>query len=232
MEAGLDPATVAAVAITHEHSDHVAHAGPVCRGLGVPLIANRATVEASETKLGKLDEIVEISGTESFKVGDLKIEPVRKPHDAVDALSFLVHHQEQTMGFFTDLGHVDDGVAEAIQRCDALIMEANHDPEMLMAGPYPLYLQRRVGGHWGHISNEDSAAALARCLEGRLKLLVLGHLSSKNNHPDLVRAAFVQHMGEHPGFPRYLSRQDRATPRFTVDGQMLARSEASETSSA
>lgn len=219
---GLDAASVDGVLITHEHSDHVAQAGVLARNLEIPVWINERTRDASARWFKGAEDTPPLPGG-SFEVGALEITPVSKQHDAADAQAFLVSMGEDTLGVFTDLGHVDPVVGEAIGRCSVLVSEANHDPGMLARGPYPGHLKARVGGRFGHLSNEDAARGLARYASAGLKSLVLGHLSRHNNHPSLVREAFVRHLGESPGYQRWLSYQERATPLFDADGAVLVK---------
>ena len=161
----------------------------------------------------------------TFSIGALEVVPVRKPHDAVEAVAFLIRHGSDTLGVFTDLGHVDATVGAAIAECTVLVSEANHDPRMLANGPYPASLKRRVGGALGHLSNDDAARAIARHASPLLKSLVLGHLSRHNNHPNLVRDAFIRHAGAAPGYSRWLSYQERATPLFDAEGVVVRKPE-------
>ena len=218
---GLDVESVDAVLVTHEHSDHVSHAGVLARNLRIPAWIGDRTRAASERYFKGSEETPELPDS-PFKIGALEVTPVRKPHDAAEPVAFLVTRGAHTVGVFTDLGHVDDHVAAAIQRCDVLVMEANHDPGMLSRGPYPAHLKRRVGGRHGHISNEDAALALARSVRSDLRCLVLAHLSERNNHPDLVRRAFVDHLGAKTPYKRWISYQERATPLFDIHGAVVA----------
>jgi phosphoribosyl 1,2-cyclic phosphodiesterase len=222
---GIDPETIKAILVTHEHSDHVVHAGRLSKVLGAPIFASEGTLKSASRHFAGAVSTEVIRSGESFRLGSVEVEPVKKPHDAAEPLSFLLHKDDVTLGFFTDLGHVDESVADALSRCDLLMMEANHDSEMLERGPYPPYLRRRVGGKWGHISNDLSARSLAKCIGSRLRTLILGHLSTKNNHPDLVRQSFRKHLGENPGFPRFLSLQDRPLGPFDEQGRLLRLSE-------
>lgn len=217
---GLDVDSVDAVLVTHEHSDHVSHAGVLARNLDVPAWIGAGTLAASERHFNGTEETPELP-TSSFKVGALEVTPVQKPHDAAEPVAFLVSSGNDTVGVFTDLGHVDDLVAAAIRRCTVLVMEANHDPGMLARGPYPGHLKRRVGGRNGHISNEDAALALARSVSPDLRCLVLAHLSRHNNHPELVRRAFVDHLGVTTPYQRWISYQERATPLFDARGDVV-----------
>ena len=218
----LDLDRVDGIFVTHEHSDHVAHAGPLSRGLRAPLYMNRGTQEASGRFLSGECDIRSFHTGETIRVGDLEIETHRKPHDAADPVTFLVRHEAATLGLFTDLGHVDAGSAGLLARCTALVLEANHDPELLEQGPYPPALKRRVAGGLGHLNNEDAARSLATAAPS-LTCLVLAHLSEQNNDPARVRAAFLRHGGVAPGYQRWISSQHRATPLWDATGTVTRR---------
>jgi phosphoribosyl 1,2-cyclic phosphodiesterase len=223
---GVSLDTVEAVVVTHEHTDHVAHAARLSRGLEAPLLLNRRTEIASARFLkGKYETRHFVTG-ETVVVGDLEIVTLRKPHDAADPVTVLVRHGRQTLGIFTDLGHVDEANGRALAECTHLFIEANHDPGLLERGPYPQALKRRVASRVGHLSNDDAARAVREAAP-RLDLLILGHVSEKNNHGGILRRSFVRALGKDPGYPRWVSRQDRPTPLFGADGQIVTRAATS-----
>ncbi|HYC77988.1 MAG TPA: MBL fold metallo-hydrolase, partial [Planctomycetota bacterium] len=192
--AGVEVERLDAVLLTHEHHDHVQGAGPVSNGFKAPVFATAGTQAAAARALKSVGRCEPMAAGASFVLGDLEIEPVGKPHDAAEPTSFLFHHGGLTLGVFTDLGSVDAAVGAAISRCDALCLEANHDPARLRAGPYPPRLKARIASERGHLSNEQSARAVARWATPRLKRLVVCHLSETNNTADDVKRAFLEHM--------------------------------------
>jgi phosphoribosyl 1,2-cyclic phosphodiesterase len=135
------------------------------------------------------------SSHDTFTVGALQITPFPVPHDAKEPVQFVFSDGNRRLGHLTDLGESTPHVVEQLVGCDALFIEANHDVQMLADGPYPAYLQARVGGRLGHMSNDQSAALLAELVSPSLQHLVAAHLSEKNNHPDLALAAFARAMG-------------------------------------
>jgi phosphoribosyl 1,2-cyclic phosphodiesterase len=216
--AGLAPEGVDAILLTHEHHDHVQGASVCSNGFGAPLYATAATRAAAAKALVRETRPETLDAARPLVLGDLEIEPIRKIHDAAEPLGFLLHAGGATLGVFTDLGRVDDVVGAAVARCDTLLLEANHDPELLRRGPYPPSLKARIGGGEGHLSNAAAAEALRRYAGPRLKRVVVCHLSETNNHPDEVRGAFVRILGPPAAYERRWSFQDRPTPVYDVPG--------------
>ncbi len=175
-----------ALIISHDHSDHIRHAGVLQRKYGLPLYVTRDTLDAAlaRHRLGLLGEVRYFSAGEPVRVGDVEIRTIPTPHDGVDGVVFVVDSGSKRLGIMTDLGHVFDGLASEIACLDAVFIESNYDPEMLAKGPYPAFLKRRIQGPRGHISNREAAELL---LSGKkLKWACLSHLSQHNNYPDLA----------------------------------------------
>ncbi|WP_300667241.1 MBL fold metallo-hydrolase [Desulfoluna sp.] len=192
-ERGLDPTTLSAVVISHEHTDHVGGAGVVCRRFGIPLFITDATRTGSTKKLGKTKsmDIQTMECGRRFSVGDLEIHPFSISHDAADASGFRVTTPGgSVLGIATDLGVAGHLVKEHLSGCDALVLESNHDPVRLYANPhYPWPLKQRVRSRVGHLSNEEAATLLDALDRHRLSHLVLAHLSEENNTPELALEA-------------------------------------------
>ncbi|VFQ43997.1 MBL fold metallo-hydrolase [Desulfoluna butyratoxydans] len=192
-ERDLDPTTLSAVVVSHEHTDHVGGVGVVCRRFGIPLFITEATRTGSVKKLGKT-KAMDIQAMECgrrFCVGGLEIHPFSISHDAADTSGFRVTTPSgSTLGIATDLGIAGHLVKEHLSGCNALILESNHDPELLYDNPnYPWPLKQRVRSRVGHLSNEEAATLLDAVDRSRLSHLVLAHLSEENNTPDLALAA-------------------------------------------
>lgn len=219
--AGLEDLRPDALLITHEHADHVQHARALSRAFDVPVYVGDGTRKAWPARLLKGDEAFErLEPGRPFSIGRLEIESWVKRHDASEPLSLLVSFGGRSFGCLTDLGAVSESDLEAIRRSDLLFLEANHDPAMLARGPYPPALRRRVGGREGHLSNDDAAKALGQAAVDRLRTVVLGHLSMRNNALERVREAFVRHGGQGPGYERWISFQDRPTRRFRLAAEL------------
>lgn len=184
---GFDPARLSAILVTHEHGDHTRGVGAVARRFGLPVWLSHGTWHAS--RLGRLDRLQRFSSHGGgFPIGDLWVEPVPVPHDAREPTQLVVRHAARSFGMLTDVGSITPRIIDAFDGIDALLLECNHDPDMLADGPYPPSLQARVGGPYGHLANRQAAGFLEHIDHGRLRHLVAGHLSQQNNAPGLARA--------------------------------------------
>lgn len=190
LSAGVDPASLAAVFVSHEHGDHARGAAAFSAKWGVRLCGSRGTYAAAGFGA------VEIAGYDVLRatrqVGALAVTAVPLPHDAVEPIAFVVSADGGSLGHATDLGHLSRSVIDALRHCDALLVESNYDPDMLRRGPYPWALKERILGPEGHLSNGDVARYLGEGLGESCRTVVLAHLSQKNNHPEVARMAAEQ----------------------------------------
>lgn len=191
---GVEPESLTALVVTHEHDDHIKGVGVLARRFKLPVYANECTHRAVEAKIKQLPVACNFLAGVPFVVGELQIHPFAVSHDAADPVGFVFSDGRQQLGYCTDTGTITRLIQYHLQRCQALILEANHDVQMVKNGPYPLMLQQRVLSRRGHLANEDSLALAACLCGGQLRLLVLAHLSAVNNHPDLVLKAVQQHL--------------------------------------
>lgn len=182
---GVDPHDLDAVLVTHEHGDHIGGVGALCRRYQLPLFTTPGTRLSG--RLGKLPDWRQINPEHPFAVGDLEIWPVTVPHDAREPVQFIVGNGDQRLGLLTDLGCITPHVLRHYRRCQGLILEANHDPQLLARGPYPPSLKKRVAGDYGHLSNQQAAELLSQLDAKQLQHLIASHLSEQNNCPDLAR---------------------------------------------
>ena len=186
---GLDPASLDAILVSHEHTDHIQGVGVMSRRFGLTVHISDGTWQASHQMLGKLSDVRPFTCGHPFTIGDLAIHPFSISHDAIDPAGFTIGCNGSKVGVATDLGIVTGVVKTHLQACDALILEANHDPQMLIDGPYPWPLKQRIRGRSGHLSNEDAAKLLETLTHNRLAHVILAHLSEENNTPDKAKQA-------------------------------------------
>lgn len=186
---GLHPQNLDAIVVSHEHADHIHGVGVLSRRWNLPVYLNEKTRQAGEAQMGRLHEIRNFECGLDFTVNTLRIHPFSISHDAGDPAGFTLHRDHLKLGIATDLGVATSMVKLHLKACDALILEANHDPRMLETGPYPWPLKQRIKGRCGHLSNEESRDLLAEVRCANLRHVVLSHLSEQNNCPEIaVRA--------------------------------------------
>ena len=183
VQQGIDPCSLSAICVTHEHNDHIQSVGVLSRKYDLPVYASCGTWEGMEESIGviKPHNIKVFESGKKFALFDLVAEPFPIYHDANEPVAYNFYLGEKKVSLLTDLGHVDHTICQSVTGCDTIILEANHDMGMLKNGPYPYHLKYRIAGEKGHLSN-DTAANLAVYLakHGTLRFL-LGHLSRDNN---------------------------------------------------
>ncbi|MNH90277.1 putative metallo-hydrolase YycJ [compost metagenome] len=177
------------ILITHEHSDHIKGLGAVARKYNLPVYANEKTWEAMSRSVGKLadDQRIVFGTGEARDFGSLRVESFAISHDAAEPVGYVFQDGKHKLSVVTDLGYASDKVKETIVDSDVLVLEANHDIEMLRMGRYPWNTKRRILGDMGHLSNEASGEALSELMNGRLKRTYLAHLSREHNMLDLAK---------------------------------------------
>ena len=186
---GLDPGRLDAILVSHEHADHIHGVGVLSRRFGLTVCINDGTRQASGKALGKLHGLFPFSCGHAFTIGSLDVHPFSISHDAEDPAGFTIACNGAKVGVATDLGIATGVVKTHLQACDILILEANHDPQMLIDGPYPWPLKQRIRGRSGHLSNDDTALLLEVLQHDRLAHVILAHLSEENNTPEKARQA-------------------------------------------
>ena len=185
----LEPSQIDAILVTHEHSDHINGVGAVARKHNIPVYMTRGT--ASQEKHGSLSQLNYIDVHDCFSIGDLGIQAYPVPHDAREPVQFVFSDGDRRLGILTDVGSPTQHIIDSLNGCDALILECNHDVNMLAKGPYPEHLKRRVGGNFGHLSNAQAASLLASLDTSRLQHIVAAHISDKNNTEELACSALA-----------------------------------------
>lgn len=201
-----------AICVTHEHNDHIAGVGVLSRRCKLPVYANYGTFKGAENKIGKLHKLVEFGTGDDIEIDGLQVRSFRVSHDTADPVGFVVSNGNEYLGYCTDTGKVSKLMELRLAGCHGLIIEFNHNLEMLKEGPYPLFLQQRVRSSQGHLSNEDAAEFLHNLMHRQLKVAVLAHLSETNNRPDLACAAAEYCFTKEYIAEMMVAKQDVPTP--------------------
>ena len=181
---GLSPESLSAIVVTHEHTDHVKGVGILSRRYNIPIYINEKTCLGASGKIGKVEMLEYFRCGQSFKIGDIRLEPFSISHDALDPAGLTLEHKKIKIGIATDMGVVTNLVKEHLKGCALVYIEANHDCDMLMNGSYPWYLKQRIKGRKGHLSNQDAADMLGEIKSDNLNYVILAHLSEQNNTPE------------------------------------------------
>jgi phosphoribosyl 1,2-cyclic phosphodiesterase len=203
---GENPQSISAILITHEHSDHIYGLATLAKKLRVPVFMTGAThaawARAMRVVNGERPRIEKLEKFESghrFQIGDIEIRPFTIPHDAADPVGFTFRAEGIKASFATDLGYLPVNVRDHLRGSDILVMESNHDVEMLRGGPYPWSVKQRVASNVGHLSNEKLADFFTGDYDNSAAFVVLAHLSEQNNHPEIARREAEKALGERGG---------------------------------
>jgi phosphoribosyl 1,2-cyclic phosphodiesterase len=192
---GIDPATLDAILVTHEHGDHIGGVFALARRHGIAVWASHGTLASVMTARFENVTINVCANNVAFRVGRLEALPFTVPHDAREPTQFVFDDGCHRLGLLTDTGKATSHIVDCLSGCHGLVMECNHDPQMLEDSDYPYPLKRRIGGDYGHLSNEVAADIVSRVDRTRLAHLVAAHLSRTNNTPELARAALAAAAG-------------------------------------
>ncbi|MBV8208294.1 MAG: MBL fold metallo-hydrolase [Acidobacteria bacterium] len=208
---GEQPESLSAIVVSHEHSDHVQGVLVTAKKLRIPMYMTAATraawrrqVRAERLEVPPDMRHESFEAGASFQIGDIAVSSFTIPHDAADPVGFTFRAEGVKMGIVTDLGYMPASVRHHVRGCDVLMIESNHDLEMLRTGPYPWAVKQRVMSRVGHLSNDSLAEFLAGEYDGGAALVILAHLSEQNNHPELARRSAETALG-----PRQTLMQNR-----------------------
>jgi len=179
-----DMTQISAILVTHEHGDHVRGVASLARKYKLPVWSSRGTAKAAKLEEVSGWQCIDIH--QEFAINNIQIQPVPVPHDAREPCQFVFSDGDWRLGVLTDTGSITPYIAEQYSACDAFILEANHDEEMLANGPYPMSLKQRVGGDYGHLNNRQARDLLNMIDTTRLQYLVASHISDKNNTAELA----------------------------------------------
>ena len=190
----VSPDEITGILVTHEHSDHIAGVFKFACRFGIPVYLTHGTYSAASSGKPLLSDCHLIDSHASFAIGDMEIQPFPVPHDAREPVQYVFSDGKHRLGVLTDSGMITPHVVEVLRVCDALVLECNHDPELLFASSYPMHLKRRISGNFGHLAN-DQAASLLRQIETRqLQHIVAAHLSEQNNRAELAASALASEL--------------------------------------
>jgi len=223
---GLSPDQLTAILITHEHADHIAGAGILSRRHDLPVFANEATWNAMRPKLGSIvEKNVRVFETGAdFHIGEMDIVPFATPHDAAEPVGYSFYAGQSKLSIATDLGTIKESWLKHAAHSDLVLLESNHDVDMLKAGRYPYELKRRILGSKGHLSNDSAGKAAAALVKRGVQSIILGHLSGENNFPELAYQSVccvLQEEGIEPGRDVMLSvaSRDGASGMYVINGK-------------
>jgi len=203
---GEDPQSLSAILITHEHSDHVYGLATLAKKLRIPIFMTGAThaawARAMRDANGErplLEKLERFEAGHRFRVGDIEVQPFTIPHDAADPVGFTFRLEGAKVSVATDLGYLPANVRDHLRGSDVLVMESNHDVEMLRGGGYPWAVKQRVASNVGHLSNEKLAHFFTNDYDNSATFVVLAHLSEQNNHPEIARREAEKALGPRGG---------------------------------
>lgn len=189
---GLAPEQLNGIVVTHEHGDHIGGVARLARKFSLPVFLTHGTLRSQNGSFAGLPEVIEISPHLAFSVGEVCVQPYPVPHDASEPVQYVFSDGERRLGVLTDAGCSTPHIEATLSGCDALVLECNHDTDMLAHGEYPQHLKKRVGGRFGHLNNSEAGALLARLDNRKLQHIVAAHLSHKNNTRELAVSALTR----------------------------------------
>lgn len=208
---GVDPESIDALVISHEHTDHIRGVDVWCKRFGTRVYTTPATHKAVASSLGPHVRVAHFKSGHAMEIGPFRMIPFHVSHDAEEPVGFVIETNGSRLGVVTDLGCATSLVRERLQRLDALILESNHDMRMLMEGPYPWPVKDRIRRNHGHLSNEQSAKLLACVAHSGLQAVVLAHLSEINNLPEIALESAAGALDGRSKIKLCVGRQDYPT---------------------
>jgi len=195
-DAGLDKNKIKAIFISHEHTDHIQGARSTSNKLGIPVYYTKKTYNKSYNK-NKAQNFIFFEPGTPYIIGNIKVHPFSKQHDAIEPCSFRVEIDNKHIGIMTDIGEVDETLQNQFSKCDAVFLEANYDEDMLQSGLYPYHLKERVSSSKGHLSNIQALELIKNFASPNLKTILLSHISAANNTHEIVKETFSELNGKY-----------------------------------
>ncbi|HHY28031.1 MAG TPA: MBL fold metallo-hydrolase [Desulfitobacterium dehalogenans] len=217
----ISPLEIEGIFITHEHSDHIKGAGAVARKLKIPIYASARIWDELNPSIGKLKDEQRVVVEDSFSCAGMRVHVFPTSHDSKESFGVRVEVEEpvkgqsKRIGIATDTGIITEEMHHALKGCDALVVEANHDREMLWQGSYPWYLKKRISGDYGHLENSQLAEGLLQWIEGNTRRIVLAHLSDENNTPEIALSTILRILKESRVAKENPDLRLRVAPRYT-----------------
>ena len=192
----IDPNSIDAILITHEHSDHVQGLGTFSKKFDLPVFVNQETLDSMPKQRDKIADknINKFKIKDNFDIGDLRIHPFSIPHDAANPCGFNIFKDNKKLSIATDIGDMTNDILRCLEESEFIMLESNYDPEVLRHSPYPYMLKRRIAGPTGHLSNELAGKTISHLLKSGLKNAMLGHLSKESNFPELAYQTVVDEL--------------------------------------
>lgn len=219
----LSPSEIEGIFVTHEHSDHIKGIGAVARKLKIPVYASTKIWDEMASSIGKINEDQRVVVDESFTCAGLNVRVFPTSHDSCESYGLRIEHTELmrgsgrnlVLGIATDTGMITEAMHQSLKGCDALVVEANHDQEMLWQGRYPWYLKKRISGKNGHLENKQLAEGLLEWIDENTQRIVLAHLSDENNTPEMALTTVFRILKESKIAKRSPNLRMRVAPRYT-----------------
>ncbi len=227
-DVGEKPADLRGILVTHEHSDHTGGIGVMARRYRLPIHASHGTWDALGSIPGKLkpEQICRFTPGERFRIGRIEVEPFLIPHDAAQPVGYSFYIEARKVTVATDLGHMNRTLLRNLEGSDVLLLESNHDINMLKMGRYPWPLKQRILGDHGHLCNDMAGKVVAHLVQNGAKCVLLGHLSQENNFPELAYQTTVNALAEKDlrpgeGFHLEVAERDRTSSIVWMDGERV-----------
>lgn len=196
LDINVDPNSIDAVLVTHEHTDHVQGLGTFSKKFNLPVFVNQKTLDAMPNQRDKISDknIKTFEISDKFSIGDLTIHPFSIPHDAANPCGYNIFKDNKKISIATDIGHMTNDILKNLEESSFILLEANYDPEVLRCSSYPFALKSRIAGPTGHLSNEMAGKTLSHLLNSGLEKAMLGHLSKESNFPELAYQTVIDEL--------------------------------------